>query len=212
MAEAVDEPLMLDPSAVLGDRGFAWLAEISPFERRFVVSNIFVDQVGGSVTYSEADVELWGPLPEGAARTELRELLGTLTVFSGENVSEDLPPEVVEVANRLREFGSLVAVEEWLYLQTNSWLGARTRNIFDHFRRAGSHSLEVAGDALDTATWLALGKFSHAPAALTAKQRERAGINIVIVGGVAALGVLVPWLGVPGAIVGFLLQPVLNAH
>lgn len=41
---------------------------------------------------------------------------------------------------------------------------------------------------------------------LTPDLRVRAGFIVVIVGGMAALGTIVPWMSAPAAVVGFLVQ------
>ena len=206
-----EELLLLDPSVLLGDEGFGWLEDVPYDERtRFVVARTFLGQVAGLVEYTAADEELWGTLPDGEARLQLMALIAGLTIFSERDVVDDLLPEVAEVADRLRSMGSQVAVEEWLYLHSNSILGARSRKIVEHFKRGGAKVVEIAGDGIDDLTWLALGKKPGTQAPLTKELRAKAGIRVVLVGGVATGTVLLPWLAVPGAIVMFLANPYLQ--
>jgi len=211
MSDPSDELLLLDPSVFLGNEGFRWLEEVPHDERmRFVVSRTFFDQIAERAAYTAADEELWGPLPTGTARRQLEELIAGLTMFSEEDAAHDLPPDAQAVAARLRDMGSQVAVEEWLYLHSNSWLAARSRKIFQHFKRAGAKAVELMGNVVEDLTWLAAGYRPGPPGTLTPQLKRKAGINIVIVGGIATAGVLVPWLLVPGAIVGFIINPLLG--
>lgn len=209
-----EEPLLLDPSVFLGAEGFGWLEDMPQVERmRFVVPQTFVDQVVGIAEYTAVDEELWGALPNGAERRRLAVLVAGLPTFSAgaAAVSDRLPPEVLEVADQLRYMGSRVAVEEWLYLQVNSWLGARTRKILEHFKRAGAKVVELAGSGIDDLTRLALGQKPGTQTPLTTELRVRAGINVAVVGGVATVTFFLPWLAIPGAIAAFLLTPYLQA-
>jgi hypothetical protein len=208
-----EELLLMDPSVFLGNAGFAWLEEVPHDQRdRFVVSRTFFDQVAGSAEYTAADEQLWGPLPPGETRRVLQELLAGLTMFSVSDVQRQLPFEAIEVANRLSSMGSQVALEEWLYLYSNSWLAARSRHVLNHFKRAGAKVVEVGSNAFDDATLLALGQRPGTPATLTPALRARAGVNVLLVGGLAAAGVAIPWLVVPGAIAVFLLTPSWRSH
>jgi hypothetical protein len=213
VSDPSEELLLLDPSVFLGAGGFGWLEDVPHDERRrFVVPRTFFLQILGLAEYTVADEELWGPLPNAAERRQLAELLAALTRFSdGDAVAPgDLLPEVVEVADHLRRMGSQVAVEEWLYLHSNSSLGARSRKILQHFKRAGAKVVELAGSGVDGLTWLALGKKANTPTPLTTELRVRAGINVVVVGGMATVAFFLPWLAIPGAIVGFLINPYLQ--
>jgi hypothetical protein len=203
--------LFLDPSALLGDGGFGWLAEV-PYSARanFVISKTFSDQIFGNAEYTAIDEELWGPLPQGASRHALTELVAALTKFSEEDAGANLPPEVSEVVGRLRNMGSQVAVEEWLYLQTNSWLAARTQNAVQHFKRGGAKVIEVAGIVVDDLTLLALGQRPGTPVTLTKKMRAQAAITVIVAGGVAAAGVVVPWAAVPGVVIALFIAPYLK--
>lgn len=196
-----DTVVMLDPSLFLGEGGFEWFVDTSIEERaNFVISRTFFEQVAGRVEYTDTDSQLWGQLPEESNRSRLEELLTGLTLFSRGDVVGDLPPEVLAIAERLREMGSRVAVEEWLYLNSNSWIAARTRNILDHFNRAGSKSIELLGNALDDATWLGLGQRPDRNSPLSPSLRRRAGANVLIAGGVGTLTFILPWFSIPGAI------------
>lgn len=105
--------------------------------------------------------------------------------------------------------GSQVALEEWLYLHSNSWIIARSRQVLDHFTRAGAKGVEIAGDALNDVTWLALGKrpSESGPGPLTKKLRIQAGANVALAGGSAALNLFAPWIGIPVTIAAFLMKP-----
>lgn len=201
------DQILLDPSVLLGEAGFAWLTSVPREElSRFIIPKTFVDQVAGHAEYSSLDEELWGPLPTGNSLHALAEAINDLTTFSADEAPLNLPFEVLQVVAQLRDFGSEVAVEEWLYLQSNSWIAARSRRLFDHFKRAGAKALEVTGDLLDDVTWLALGSRPRNEP-LTASLRARAGVNVVIVGGVATLTVLMPWVGVAGTVAAFFFTP-----
>jgi hypothetical protein len=213
MSEPDEEALFLDPSVFLGAEGFGWLLEVPrEYRTRFVVSRTFFDQVAGRADYTATDEELWGPLPLGHARDDLEELLAGLTMFSeGDVAPEYVHPEVADVSARLRDMGSQVAVEEWLYLHTNSRLGSRTRKVFEHFRSAGAKAVEIAGNLGEDLAWLALGRKPNEqePGTLTPRLLRKAGINVVIVGGIAAVGVLGNWWAAAGAFVVYMIQPLL---
>ena len=237
MSEPGEEPLLLDPSVFLGAKGFRWLLEVPPDQRtRFVVPRTFFDQVAGRADYTATDEELWGKLPQGHARSELEELLAGLTMFSlstmfslpglpmgsagfeslalGVDVSPTyLPPEVADVAARLPTWDHKSRLKSGLYLHTHSRLGARTRKVFKHFKRAGAKAVEVGGNLVEDLVWLALGKkpIEQQPGTLTLELARKAGINVVIVGGIAALGQIWPVVAVPGVVVMFIIQPLL-AH
>jgi hypothetical protein len=148
-----EELLLLDPSVLLGDAGFGWLADVPSDERtRFVVAQTFYLQVVGRAEYTAADEELWGKLPDGAARQQLVLFLAGLRTFSESAAVSDLPPEVAEVAHRLRSMGSQVAVEQWLYLHSNSFLAARTHKILEHFKHGGAKVVEVSGNGVNDVT------------------------------------------------------------
>lgn len=213
MSEPGEETLLLDPSVFLGAEGFGWLLEVPrEYRTRFVVSRTFFDQVAGRSDYTATDEELWGPLPRGHARGDLEELLAGLRMFSEDDILPTyLPPEVADVAARLRDMGSQVAVDEWLYLHTNSRLGSRTRKVFEHFKRAGARAVEMAGNIGEDLAWLALGRRpdEQQPGTLTPRLLRKAGINVVIVAGIGALGVIGPWWAAVGVPVAFMIQPLL---
>jgi hypothetical protein len=202
------DQILLDPSMFLGDEGFGWLLEVPLAERhRFVVSGTFYDQLALRAPYTPADEELWGPFPQDQERGTLAELVYTLTIFREDDAAPNLPPTVLQVAGQMRELGSQVAVEEWLYLQTNSWLAARTRKILDHFQRAGSRSVELAGQALDAATWRVLQLPQGVPGSLTPELRRAAGIRVVVAAGVAVATALQPWVGVAAVVIALIAVP-----
>jgi hypothetical protein len=128
-------------------------------------------------------------------------LVAGMTIFSERDVVGDLPPEVAEVAESLRSMGSQVAVEEWLYLATNSWMGARSRKVGQHFKRAGAKVTEVTGDVAENLTWRAANHQPGPPGTLTREIKQRAAINVLLAGGMATAGIFVPWLTVPTAII-----------
>ena len=211
MAES-DHLLLLDPSIFLGEEGFDWLVTSPDIDRsQFVVPRNFFDQVGRRAEYRQSDQELWGPLPDGQSRRDLEELLAGFRMFAEQDAAGDLPLEAVDVLRRLRDLGSQTAIEEWLFLQTNSWLAARTRTVLDQFRRAGARAAEMVGSVVDDLVWLAVGRRPPTtPETLTPELKIRAGINVVVVGGIAALGLIGSWLAVPAAIVAYLIQPYLQ--
>lgn len=211
MSDPSEELLLLDPSVFLGDEGFGWLEDLPHDERRrFVVSSTFFNQVAGKAEYTAADEELWGPLPGEGARRQLLELIADLTIFSENDVPRDLPPLVGEIAIRLAQMGSQVAVEEWFYLQSNSWLGAGSRKVLDHFKRAGAKVVEVSGNAVEDLTWLAAGQRPGPPGTLTPELIRKAGINVVVVGGMTTAGFLMPVLTIPVGIVALIINPLLG--
>lgn len=196
------EAILLDPSMFLGPEGFGWLQEIPLDERkRFVAPLTYYRQLAREVEYTKVDEELWGAYPDEDTRGQLAELLWTLTLFGEGDASDDLPPEVSTVTSALREAGSQVALEEWLYLNSHSWLAARTRRIIDHFKRAGSRAVEMAGDALDALTWRVLQLPGPRPDTLTPELRKAAGIRVLTTAGPAVAGAIAPWLGVLAIVV-----------
>jgi len=203
-----DKFVMLDPSLFLGDEGFEWIADTPLAEREsFVIPKLFFEQVVGRTEYTATDAQLWGPLPDGESRAQLEDLLAGFTLFSASDLQDDVSAEVRVIVERLSEMGSQVAVDVWLYLQTNSWIAARSRRIVDHFMRAGAKGIELLGNAIDDVTWLALGTRPGGAGPLTAQLRKQAGINVLVAGGVAAMGAVLPWLSVPGAIALLVLAP-----
>lgn len=192
-----NEAILLDPSMFLGPEGFGWLRAVPLDERkRFVAPMTFYRQLAREVEYTEVDAQLWGSYPDEETRGQLAELVWTLTLFGEGDVTGDLPPEVSAVTDALREAGSQVAVEEWLYLNTHSWLAARTRRVIDHFRRAGSRAVEMAGDALEALAWRVLQLPGPRPETLTPQLRRAAGIRVLATAGPAVAGAIAPWLGV----------------
>lgn len=188
----MSDQLMLDPSTLLGDEGFAWLRD-EPDLSRFVIPRHFIDQLNDKVEYTKRDESLFGRLPEGDDRQSLTTLVQKMTSFdSAEDVQfSELPDDVRVVANNLRELGSTLAAEEWIYLSTHSWLGARTRQVFSVFERAGAASLRVGRGALERVVTRALKLPEDTPDVLTPKLLAKAGIRFVAVGGPVVAPLLV---------------------
>lgn len=213
MVDPDRELLLLDPSMFLGEGGFGWLADAPYDERaRFVISSTFFDQLIGEADYTSQDEQLWGPLPVGPARDRLISLVADLPRFTEADAAGGLAPGVGQIADQLRAMGSQVAVEEWLYLHTNSWLAARTKKIAEHFRRAAAKVIEVAGIVADDLVLLASGvRAGSRP--VTPALRIRAAINVVIVGGLTTASIAFPALAVaiPIAVVQFAISPYLAA-
>lgn len=103
--------LLLDPSMLLGEEGFAWLGDVDQEARYdlFAVSEEFVNQVQGGQPYTSADVELWGPLPDGDRRSQLTDLLKFCRVFAERDADPYLSPEVR--AARVDRTGALTTSE-----------------------------------------------------------------------------------------------------
>lgn len=185
------ERLMLDPSMLLGDQGFGWLA--SEDLNQFVISATFVAQLRGEVAYSDHDRELFGELPIEADRGALLNLVGPIGRFGLQDIDTELLPESVRaVAAQLQAAGSQVAAEEWLYLATNSWLAARSRRIFDAFNQAGAAALELGRDVLGDVVHRTLQLPSDAPPVLRPELIARAGLRWLAVGGPAIAPLLFP--------------------
>lgn len=175
---------MLDPSTLLGDEGFEWLQD-EPDLGRFVIPQHFINQLTHDADYTKRDEQLFGPLPEGAARAALTSYLRRMTLFESRDLphAEELPQDVRDVADRLRELGSVLAAEEWLYFSTHTWLGARTEAVFSAFRQAGAAAVVVGRGAVATVVTRVLRLPDDTPDVLTAELLAKAGIKFLAVGG-----------------------------
>ena len=185
------DQLMLDPSTLLGEEGFDWLRDESDLSG-FVVPRHFVDQLNHQAEYTDSDESLFGSLPEGDDRKLLASYLQKMTLFdSGKDIRlQQLPQDVRDVANHLREFGSVLAEEEWLYLCTHSWLAARADHVFSAFRHAGAASVVVGRHALEKVVTRALKLPEGTPNVLSRKLLTRAGIKFLATGGPAVAPLL----------------------
>jgi hypothetical protein len=175
---------MLDPSTLLGDEGFDWLRE-EPDLSRFVIPQHLIDQLNHDAEYTKRDESLFGPLPEGDDRNSLTSYLLKMTPFdSRKHVDfEQLPQGARDVANHLRESDSVLAAEEWLYLTTHSWLGARSERVFSAFRNAGAASVVVGRGVLEKVVKRALRLPEDTPDVLSPRLLTKTGIKFLAVGG-----------------------------
>jgi hypothetical protein len=132
-------------------------------------------------------------------------------MFAEDQAPRNLPSAVTDVADRLRDMGSQVAVEEWLYLQSHSWMAARKEKIVEHFKKARAKVAKISGNVVNDLTWLAAKQRPRPPGKLTRQVVQRAAMNVVVVGGgVASVGAWMPWLAVPGALIALVIDPMIN--
>ena len=121
------------------------------------------------------DDELVQPFAAGQAG-ESRPLYGDAFAVLAEREDVD-----VVVANLL--------LEQWVFLNTQSWIAARTHRTFAEFKKAGAAAVELPREAFDAITRRTL-KIPAAPVPRPLKQSERlkAATKWVAAGGSPSLG------------------------
>jgi hypothetical protein len=187
---------MLEASFILSEEGMAWLTRAGAqyveavSVSRALVSEIQRGEPGTLAWFGEVGADELGTLTE---------ILGRARLFSQE--------EGVEVANeRARQVRSALFAEhdpttaeiladEWIFLQTQSWIGAKSRKAFDAFVAAGARMRELPrplGRRLVARTLKKTDLPEHIPPTLLLQ----AGMKWIAAGGSAALSLVTPPVGI----------------
>jgi hypothetical protein len=198
--------LMLEASFLLSEEGVLWLRrEGAATIESVVVSKALFRQV----TRREAVSLAWFGEPSEEGLAILAETLGRAQLFSHEEV-EVIDEKVRAVRDNLlaahEEPIADVLADEWVFLQTQSWLGAKSRRAFDAFDAAGAKVREVPR-ALARRIIARTLKKKHLPEHIPLKMLIQAGMKWIAVGGSAAAAIVTPPVGVALGVVtgGFLL-------
>lgn len=204
---------MLDPSLFLSIRS---LNRIRAALDRGELSNVFVPKSFVSALDDEFFMDD-GLKYFGAPRNEIEDLrygksfLTEAKRFPAfEPTGQDLVGADFRITLRRTERNRLISAilqEEWLFLNSRSWLVSRTRKSFSAFIRAGAVAVEGGRELFDTAVMRTL-KISPetVPSGLTKGQRLRAATKWIAVGGASGASLLRSLSGVVvGAATGYFL-------
>jgi hypothetical protein len=133
--------------------------------------------------------------------TDIAELLADVSTFSHTTVSldDDSEPIRATILETRGPIGEIVA-DEWAFLQSNSWLVARTRRVIDRFIRAGASLIYHPRETLLRGLAEEVIPPGHIPAVLTPTFLAKVGVKWVAVGS-AHLGA--EFLFGPGVIAAF---------
>ena len=137
--------VMLDPSFALSEKGAAFLSRDAEGEiERFAVSRSFVEALENGYV---PDMRAWFSEAEPAIDLLLlREALGGAQHFSHEEVEVE-EPRVAEVRDALLGELSPTAAEiladQWVFLQTQSWITSKLRYTFEVMAERGADLREL---------------------------------------------------------------------
>jgi hypothetical protein len=207
-SESQDDRILLDPSIILREDAFPWIAE-SP--QLFVVSSAFRGQLAEGQILPGSQL-----LPPGANSVTNEHVDRILTLLDQGGIQlfsyydADLPTDRSRVvAEILRDSGDpadMVDAEQWVYLQTQSVAFALRRRMLDAFKRAGAVVEEFGRNVLDEAIARVIPA-KHLDRYSPQELVTRGLIKWVIVGG---FGAAAGFFGnIPGAIAGTGLADVL---
>ena len=196
MGDGDGHGVMLDPSFVLSEEGAAFLsAGAEGGIERFALSRSFFDALeSGNVP----DVEGWFP-EEGPAvePSSLREALAGAQLF-GYDEAEVEEPRVAEVREGLRgELDPMMAeilADQWVFLQTQSWITSKLRYSFDVMSERGAEIKELPRKVGRKVIERTLKK-KELPERVPLGMAAQAGAKWFAVGGSAVGSLLLP----PGA-------------
>jgi hypothetical protein len=147
--------LILDPSILLSATGLDIVASVLAEEpSRVFASGAFVRlvQEGWEVTQplldhfladgdEPIDAESFDRLQGLVGRDLIRPYSADADFAEGNAVAQRLAQ--MDQPAELRE----ILIDEWVFLQSHSWIGARARKTFDWFKKVGAEIIEYSADA-----------------------------------------------------------------
>jgi hypothetical protein len=188
--------LMLDPSFILSKEGLTWLeGEGAADVHSFAVSARFYQ----ALRLGEPDALEWfarsAKPPQAGA---VLELLGPVRRFSYMHVDlVDARVRAVHsrLASRATDPVAEILRDEWAFMQTQSWLGAKSRQTFEAFAAAGARIKPVPRQLVRQFVRRTLKK-EHLPPRIPLEMLMRTGLKWIGVGGSAATALVTPPLAI----------------
>jgi hypothetical protein len=202
--------VLFDPSILLQSTSFARLVETLPHLTRTleIGHEFFVPgQFASIIRQTERTDRILRFFYQGKRPTPLSDVLTLLekhkiSAFTASGLKD--VPWRLDLGDVLRfeqgEYLHRILLEEWTFLQTQSWILSRTRKTFDIFIRAGGAAIEVSGRTMDRLVRRSL-KASESQE-IYASHRLRALGKWVAVGGPPMLNHLDPGLATLAGIAG----------
>lgn len=192
-----DNKLLIDPSLVVCARTYN---QISTELRSIDLGTVYLPAafIDGLKEKDESLVSFYLGNASGISIAQLRrELLESEAIreYRVERVENEL---FFSLKSRIeKEFPnsrvSQALWEEWIFLQQESWIGARIRRTFQNFMKAGAAIIELSKEVLDklAGPTLQLPK-RKVPRPLTTRQRLQAVTKWIALGGSSASSLLSP--------------------
>ena len=182
---------MLEASFILSEEGVSWLTgEGAQYVEGMAVSRALVGEMqqrdsGALSWFGELDSDRLGTLAE---------VLGRAQLFSHEQIGE-----VGEGAGAVRsrlfaehdQRTAEILADEWIFLQTQSWIGAKSRKAFDAFKAAGGRLRELPSPIARRLIAKTLKK-EELPEHIPLKLLRKAGMKWIAVSGTAATYFVAP--------------------
>lgn len=198
--------LLVDPSLALSASGTRWLQEPG-VASSIAVSARFYELLR---TKSWQAFTAFGESVDQARWSGLIDTLQGARHFSFEEAA-DLRQDLLQIRQHLLESNEPTApvyADEWVFMQTQSWIGAKTRAFADAFQRAGATAVNTGRGALDAVVKKTL-KIPDAdvPPQITGQMIARTGLKFLAGGGPPILALLNP---PAGAVVGLFAGVFLN--
>ena len=158
MAATVEPRLMLDPSVFLAEETLAFVRdELERSGEVAYVSARFLEVARSSISYEEGVGAFFGQGGDETAGGLFRDWAAQTDCLVGYEPTEAEIEQAGEVATALRDLPGLdadvreILVQEWVYLKTHSWLGARIDRATKVFEKAGAVVADFGKDAIDLA-------------------------------------------------------------
>jgi hypothetical protein len=195
---AIPGVLMVDPSLLFSEEGLRWLQEDPTAQDGIIVPATFMEWLEGTRSLDRSS--LLAPEDLVAFDQHRQRLLMDLRAvprFSHLR-GVTLSPEAEEIRwalVRSEDPADALHADEWVFLQSHSFLVTKLRRPLDAFRNAGSVIVEFGRKTRDQ---LIRGVIpdAHVPAVLTPQLMARVAVKWIVVGGAAVGG------GTLGGVVG----------
>lgn len=200
-SEVAVSDLMLDPSMLIDARALSVLEGENGLDEIYV-SDSFVS----ALKDPDRSSELWAYFgsPKASRPDDVVDFIDRfgLRRFESSSVNSDFAyreSRRVDLAGS--EIVSGVLYEEWLFLTGNSWIGSKSKKSFNALRKAGMVAIDFGRTKLDSALLRTLRQNNvDPPAVLDRRQRLRASMKWVAVGGPPVAGLLEPLVGMLGGV------------
>jgi hypothetical protein len=185
---------MVDPSLLLSQEGFTWLAEDPAARTGVVISSESARWVRGEVDIRPTDLlareDLQGFVQR---RASVSDLLGDLDTFSYGQVESQLSAPHNSVLRSLVDSADLslsiaerhLYADEWAFLQSQSVLLSKLRRPLDAFRDAGSFIIELGRRTGRNLIYQVIPK-ENVPTVLTPGFIAKATAKWIVVAGASA--------------------------